>query len=353
MKPRHFLLIVITSTLLFGGCRPDDPDNKIVVTIKNPSEVLETGFTVNWDINQDAYDSLVIEVSFTDDFKEPVSHEVITEKGTYSRTISGLHGKTSYFYRVIAWSHNKSFSSATEDVMTGCASEKISFLTDDNFELSGTIYYLDNGRAKKPGIIFMHEWLYMSCNPEYYMTAHGWVSSSVMRELIASDYVCMFFYFRGHGDSQEFPVLNFPDNPAYLNRDLKAALSFIQNHERVYPDSIALIGASLGSRAATIGNCLDGVKTSVAVSYHYVFPIDYNCPGTRPGNILIIAGENEYIITWNGVVDFWAAEALALYNECTDPKRLYIVPEATEHGTNLLNYPKVNTEIIDWIKTHL
>ena len=350
MKPRHFLLIVITSTLLFGGCHPDDPDNKIVVTIKEPAEILETSFTVNWDINSDAYDSLVIEVSSEDDFKELVSHEVITEKGTHSGIVSGLHGKTNYYYRVVAWSHNESFPSFSEDVMTNCASKSVKFMTDDNLELAGTIYYLNNGRAKKPGIIFMHEFAYKSGNPEYFFVANGWGSSKVMDELLASDYVCMFFYFRGHGNSQDFDILKLPGNPAYLMSDLKAAINFIQNHERVYPDSIALIGASLGSQVAVMGNCLDGVKASVPVSYSQDIPYDYNCPGTKPGNILIIAGENEYVPGLTNVD--WAAEALALYNECNEPKKLYIVPEATEHGTNLLNYPKVSTEIIDWIKIH-
>jgi alpha/beta superfamily hydrolase len=350
MKQNLFLFFIFFTLLSYWGCEKDsDPD--LEVNIINPSEVLETGFTLNWEINSTEYDSLIIEVSYKFDFSELVVREVISEKAAYSQAINGLKGKTSYYCRIIAWSHNKSYTSDTMDVMTDCTSEGVRFMTSDNFELAGTVYYLDNGRPKKPGIIFMHEFAYKSGNPEYFYVANGWVSTRAMNELIASDYVCMFFYFRGHGDSQDFDILKLPDDPKYLNSDLKAALSFLQNHERVYADSIALIGASIGSRVAVMGNCLDGVITSVPVSYSHGWAYDYNCPGTKPGNILIIAGENEQVPTL-GSID-WAAEALAFYNECNEPKKLYIEPEATEHGTNLLNYPQVNTEIIDWIKTHL
>ena len=181
----------------------------------------------------------------------------------------------------------------------------------------------------------------------------GWRDSEVMDELIASDYVCMHFFFRGHYSSEDFDVMTFISGPEYANKDLKAAIQFLQNHESVIPDSIVLAGANIGADAAAMGHCLDGIVGSVVVSSLNLFPAFLNCPGEKPENILIIAGEKE-LTDFSFFADIdWAAEALDLYNHSDEPKKLIIVPNAEEHGTNLMKYPDVTAEIINWVKACL
>ena len=352
MKRNYYILFILITLLSYLGCEKDSGSPELEIKMNDPTEILETSFTASWEMNSTDFDSLIIEVSCTEDFNQLVSHKTITEKGKSSQVVDGLNGNTLHYYRMVVWkSAGIIYTTLPEKVSTICTIESIRFKTSDNYELVGSVSYLESGRTKKPGIIFMHEFAYKA---EFYVyEIQGWQDSEVMNEFIASDYVCMFFYFRGHGTSQDFDIYQLSPDPELLTRDLKAAIEYLQSHERVQPDSIALLGASMGSRVATLGNCLDGVKASVAVSYHQKIPFDYNCPGTKPKNILIIAGENEYV----SVLDLdnidWAAEALTLYNKCDEPKKLHIEPGAVEHGTNLLKYPDVNKEITDWIKAFL
>ena len=353
MKRNYFIFFILITLLSYLGCEKDSGSSKLEVTTKNPSDILETSFTANWEMNSNDYDSLIIEVSFNEDFNELVSCKTITEKGKNNQLVDGLNGKTMYHYRIVVWKAAEViYTTVPETVSTICTIESVRFKTSDNYELVGSVSYLKSGRSKKPGIIFLHEFGY---NAAFYVwEIKGWLDSEVMDEFIASDYVCMFFYFRGHGTSQDFDIYELGPDPELLTYDLKAAIEYLQSYERVQPDSIALLGASMGSRVATMGNCLNGVKVSVAVSYHQQTPFDYNCPGTKPRNILIIAGEDEDVpgaeILGIDNVD-WAGEAQVLYNKCTEPKKLYIETGAEEHGTNLLKYPDVNKEISTHCRT--
>ena len=359
MKKSIYSLFALIVILIFAGCEKDESSNpadsnNLSITLNDPSEISETSFVANWNIDAGDYDSLVVELSRTDS-ESDIFHRVdITDKNVNSQVFDGLNGKTKYFYRIVVWKSNQIINSTEfASLRTKCKEVTVNFETSDNYTLFGTVYYLENGKKKKPGIIFMHEWGYKDPQQMVHLPMDGWIDSEVMDELIASDYVCMHFYYRGHYKSESFDIVTFISGPEYLNNDLKAAVQFLQNLEYVISDSIILIGANIGADGSAMGNCLNGVVASVAVSSPGWFPTNVNCRDEKPKNILIIAGEKEAVPTaFNKNVD-WAAEALALYNNSDEPKKLIIVPNAEETGTNLMKYPDVVEEIVNWVKSYM
>ena len=311
----------------------------MTITPESATDVTETSFKVSWSINSFDINSLSIELSLKDTF-EPIEKvvEVVNTSQT-SQIIDQMKGATTYHYRVKASLNDGStVLSAGKSVTTSYKTESLTITTSDGINIAGKLKYLESQKDKRPGIIFMHElgvWV------------NNWQSADVVTSFIAQGYACLIIDFRGHGQSDDFPLPTTPSQvEEFINevtKDLSASIDFMQAHEIVNEDQLALIGGSLGGIMAIAGNGYDEVKATIALSapqigIYSIFP-DLNIKSA-----FFIAGELDVNQTAN-----FAEEAAALYEIAEEPKKLKILPGNSAHGTDLLISPGLNQEIIDWI----
>jgi dienelactone hydrolase len=339
MKSKRIICLALIFLFASGitSCKKDDSSEPALLSSIQSGEITETGFNIGWTVNSADVQEITIELSKSEGFEE--IEQVFEEPGQSTGiSIKGLRGATKYYYRIMARAGNgPAFQSATFNETTKYTSETIHITTPDDMTLSARLCYLSYVEDKKPGIIFMHE---------LGAFVNNWKSSECVTGLVAREYVCLILDFRGHGNSSPIDDLGtLIDDWSLVATDLTSAMGYLQEHDRVDGQNIALAGGSLGGIMALAGNGFEEVRCSVALSgarlgIYQLFPdlVMQNC--------LFIAGEND--ANENPNVDF-AEEAELMFNLTGDPKKLMIIDGSQLHGTDLLGHPNVTDEIISWI----
>jgi alpha-beta hydrolase superfamily lysophospholipase len=197
---------------------------------------------------------------------------------------------------------------------------------------------LESNAEIRPGIILMHE-LGVWVNP--------WIDSPLLKRLVSEGYVCLTYFFRGHGSSSSIDggMMSLFDDKSLIARDLDAAISFMNDNELVTRDNLGLIGASLGGIMALAGNGYEEVKTSVSLSA----PADgvYEIfPDMTLSSVFYLVGELDIRPEVNADLP---RDAQMLYNSTEAPKKLIIVEGTSDHGTALLSGEDLNISIQEWI----
>jgi alpha/beta superfamily hydrolase len=248
----------------------------------------------------------------------------------------GLKGATTYFYKVSLKNQGSTVvESDLKRVETSFKMESFNLITEDSYSLSAKLAYLESVSGKRPGIIMMHE---------FGVWVNPWPGSDLMKQLVADGYVCLTFFFRGHGTSTPVDdMMALINDKSILTRDLQAAIDYMNEHELV-SGTLGLIGGSMGAIMALAGNGHEKVLSSVALSPTSDGVFSF-FPNMTLSSVYYLVGEQDIHDQEGG--DF-PAETEALYNLTEEPRKLNIIPGTSDHGSNLLSRDSLNTSIEEW-----
>jgi dienelactone hydrolase len=322
-----------------GGGDPETPSLKIL----SPSNISETGFQVNWSLNTlIGFTSISVEVFGDKEMEIKVKYLESGDISTEYLLVSDLKGATQYYYRISMLNNGiPVFKSEIKKAETSFRMDNIDLVTEDNYTLSSKLTYLESVSGSRPGIILMHE---------FGVWVNPWIGSDLMKQLVAEGYVCLTFFFRGHGTSTPVDdLMALINDKSLLAKDLKAAIEYLNGHELVSTGELGLMGGSMGAIMALAGNGYEEVKTSVALSpgSDGVFVI---FPDMTLTSAYYLVGELD--IHDEPDVNF-PAETSTLYELTEEPRKLDIIPGTSDHGTNLLVRDSLNTSIREWILERL
>ncbi len=322
------------------GSEADTPEIKILA----PTMVSETEFQLNWSIvSPSGAQSVAVELSEDSEMTHITKYLDVGDISSDHVLVSNLKGATRYYYRITLLGNGVSlFKSEIASAETGFQADNVELITEDSYALSGKLAYLESVPGSRPGIIMMHE-LGVWVNP--------WIGSELMRQLVSEGYVCLTFFFRGHGTSDPVDdLMELVNDKSLIAKDLKAAIDYMEDNELVSSGELGLMGGSLGAIMALAGNGFDEVKTSVALSptRDGVFVI---FPEMTLSSVYYLVGEQDIHTELQGG-DF-PAETQALYDLTEEPRMLDIIEGTADHGTNLLSREELNTSIKEWILERL
>jgi len=339
-NPAYTLFVLILTT----GCDFFNITPEVSINFQDPTDVTESGFQVIWSINPSDYKSLVFDLALDPSFQYITASRHIYDSSINSVKFDSLRGATTYYYHItLVREPGNLLVSPTKSVETGYVQDQISFMTPDSAVLKGEVTYLGSMAGDRPGVIMMHE---------FGVALNGWLISDILKSLVADGYIALTFTNRGHGRSSPMGDANeLLTDPRFLSNDLKGAINFLKERENVQPDSLALLGSSMGASMAVAGNGFEEVITSIALSAYnnHIYSI---FPEMQLKSVLYIAGADDKTETPSGVVDY-PGDARALYAMTANPRKLLIIPSSSLHGTGLLESPQVNDEIINWIRLRL
>ena len=340
------LLILLSFLIVSSGCKDDEENQSQPVlpeiTLKDASEITETGFTISWSINRTDISNLKIDLCLKNDFIDLVKSVNVTNTSSQSKKIDGLHGATGYFICITAsFNDGKSATSNSKKVFTSYQSENAIAVTVDGLNIKGDLFYLNSNPEKSPAVILMG----------VFGLPNLWKGTDVFYKLLSAGYICYIFDFRGQGGSDAWPIIDIntlEELEEYANtharNDLYACYRYVMNHQKVDTTKIALMGGSLGANESKIGNKWPGVKASVGLSTSRL--------GIEEGlplhNVLFIVSDQDC----NSYLCF-EEEAIFLYNSSLEPKKLAPVVPGDYHGLELLGKENIDQEIIDWINNRM
>lgn len=342
MHLRQFSAILFLSLLFscdsgpVGGPEPSDPQP--VLKILSLTSVSETGFQINWSIeNPVGFQSIAVQLARNEDLSQSLSYDLIDDISTTELLVENLDGATRYFYKVYLLNNgNTVVESEVKTAETAYQNESIELTTEDDFTLRGSLAYLESVPGKRPGIIMMHE---------FGVWVNPWVGSELLKQLVADGYICLTFFFRGHGTSTPVDdLMDLLNNRSLIAEDLKTAVAHMNAHDKVTPGELGLVGGSMGATMALAGNGYEEVLTSVALSpvRDGVFLL---FPDMTLKSVYYLVGEMD--IAGNPPLDF-LVEAQNLYEITEEPRKLNNIPGTADHGTELLSRDSLNSSIESW-----
>lgn len=337
------LLVLLTNSCDTGGgsggeIGPDTP----VLKVLGPSELTETGFQLNWSItNAVGFETILILVAEDKEMTEIVRYVEEDDKLVQNVSLSGLDGASKYFYRISLMNQGNTVTeSEINTVETSYKLENVSLVTEDDYSLSAKLAYLESVSGTRPGIIMMHE---------FGVWVNPWIGADLTKQLVADGYVCLTFFFRGHGTSTPVDdLMDLINDKSLLTEDLWTAIDFMNGHDLV-SGKLGLIGGSMGAIMALAGNGYEEVLTSVALSptRDGVFLV---FPNMTLSSVYYLVGELD--IRDQQGADF-PAEANVLYDLTEEPRKLNIIPGTSDHGSNLLSRDSLNASIEEWFLQYL
>lgn len=190
-----------------------------MLKVLSPTNVSETGFQVNWYIeNPFGFQSISVQVATDEDMTNSVSYVHIDDVTADHLLLENLHGATPYYYKISLLNNGSAIvESAVKSAETSFAMKSIDLITEDGISLSGKLAYLESLPGKRPGIVFMHE-LGVWVNP--------WIGSALFRQLVSDGYICLTFFFRGHGTSTPVDdLMDLVNDKNLVAEDLHSALN--------------------------------------------------------------------------------------------------------------------------------
>jgi len=339
----HKLLYIVLLVFLASSCDTGGEGGgelgPVTPVLKNldPSAISETGFQLNWSITNPAgFNTIEILLSEDEEMTKIVKFMELNDISAQNVIFDGLKGATTYFYKVSLKNQGSTVvESDLKRVETSFKMESFNLITEDSYSLSAKFAYLESVSGSRPGIIMMHE---------FGVWVNPWVGSDLLKQLVADGYVCITFFFRGHGTSTPVDdMMALINDKSILTRDLQAAIDYMNEHELV-SGTLGLIGGSMGAIMALAGNGHEEVLSSVALSptRDGVFVI---FPNMTLSSVYYLVGEQDIRDQEGG--DF-PAETNALYSLTEEPRKLNIIPGTSDHGSNLLSRDSLNTSIEEW-----
>jgi len=333
------LLVFIASSCDTGGegggaeTGPDAPVLKVLA----PSVVTESGFQLNWSItNAVGFNTIEVLLAEDEEMTEIVRFIELNDISSQNEIFDGLKGATPYFYTITLKNQGSTvLESEVKRAETSFKMESFSLLTEDSYSLTAKLAYLESVSGSRPGIIMMHE---------FGVWVNPWVGADLTKQLVADGYVCLTFFFRGHATSTPVDdMMTLINDKSILTRDLQAAIDYMNEHELV-SGTLGLIGGSMGAIMALAGNGHEEVLSSVALSptSDGVFSI---FPNMTLSSVYYLVGELDVRDQQGG--DF-PAETEGLYNMTEEPRKLNIIPDTDDHGSNLLSRDSLNISIKEW-----
>ena len=324
-----------------GGDVTTDP--KPVLKILSPTNISEAGFQINWSIeNPIGFQSIFVQVATKEDMTNSVTYVQIDDISTDHLLVDNLDGATQYYYKVSLLNNGTAIvESDIKNAETAYKVESIELVTEDNYTLSGKLAYLESLTGKRPGIIMMHE---------FGVWVNPWIGSALLRQLVGEGYICMTFFFRGHGTSTPVDdLMELINNRSLIAEDLNTAIEFMNTNELVASGELGLIGGSMGATMALAGNGYEEVLTSVALSpaSNGVF---VSFPNMTLYSVYYLAGELD--IHEDPAIDF-PAEARTLFDITEEPRKIDVIPGTSDHGSNLLVRDSLNASIKNWYMERL
>jgi len=318
-----------------GGIEPG-PDTPVLKNLA-PSAISESGFQLNWSITNPAgFNTIEILLAEDEEMTKLVKFIELDDISAQHAIFDGLKGATQYFYIVTLKNQGSTvLESETKVAETGYILESIELVTKDDYTLSTKLAYLESVSGSRPGIIMMHE---------FGVWVNPWVGSDLLKNLVAEGYVCLTFFFRGHGTSTPVDdMMTLINDKSILTRDLQAAIDYMTEHELV-SGTLGLIGGSMGAIMALAGNGHEKVLSSVALSPTRDGVFSF-FPNMTLNSCYYLVGDQDIHSQEGG--DF-PAETEALYNLTEEPRKLSIIPETDDHGSNLLRRDSLNISIKEW-----
>lgn len=337
------ILYILLFLILINSCEnggggggefgPETPELKVLA----PSLLSETGFQLNWSIINPVGFNTIEVVLWEDEAMTKIVRAIeLDDISAQNTTFDGLKGAKAYYYKVSLKNQGSEvIESELKRVETTFRMDSFSLLTEDSYSLTTKLAYLESVSGSRPGIIMMHE---------FGVWANPWVDSELLKQLVAEGYVCLTFFFRGHGTSTPVDdLMDLINNKSLLTRDLQSAIDYMNAHELV-SGTLGLMGGSMGAILALAGNGYEEVLTSVALSptRDGVFLIHPNMTLT---SVYYLVGELDVRDQEGG--DF-PAETNALYDMTEEPRKLNIIPGTGDHGSSLLSRDSLNTSIRTW-----
>jgi hypothetical protein len=234
-----------------GEIGPDTP----ILKVLEPTAITETGFQLNWSIiNPVGFNTIEVLLAEDEEMTKIVRFIELNDISAQNAIFDGLKGATPYFYKVSLKNQGSTVvESDMKGVVTSFEMESFSLLTEDSYSLSAKLAYLESVSGKRPGIIMMHE-LGVWVNP--------WPGSDLLKQLVADGYVCLTFFFRGHGTSTPVDdLMTLVNDKSLVAKDLQAAIEYMNAHELV-SGTLGLIGGSMGAIMALAGNGYEEVLSS-------------------------------------------------------------------------------------------
>jgi len=190
--------------------------------------------------------------------------------------------------------------------------EKVSFITDDNLALSGTLF----GQGEI-AVILAHQGTQGTNQTSW---------RSFARSIAGKGFAALTFDFRGYGKSEG------PTRQSWLERDVRAAIAFL--HERGF-NRIACIGACMGGTAclrAAVDADLEGlVVIASPMSIGYPTRVLYEDLEALTMSKLYVCAENDRFPNM-------ARQIKNMYEHSSEPRQLKLFP-GTAHGTELFDTP--------------
>jgi dienelactone hydrolase len=342
MKPQMALASFLLLWLLVscdsgpgGGEFSQDPSPAL--TILSPTQLSETGFQVNWSIEDPfGFQSIAVQVATDEDLSNSVSYVQIDDISTDHLLLENLHGATKYYYKISLLNNGSAVvESDIKSAETAYKIVSIELHTEDDFTLAGKLAYLETLPGKRPGIILMHE---------YGVWVNPWVGSPLLRELVGEGYICLTFFFRGHGSSTPMDdLMELINDKSLLASDLQSAREFLNAHE-LSTGKLGLIGGSMGAIMALAGNGYEEVLSSVALSptRDGVFSIFSDM---TLKSVYYLVGELD--ISINPELEF-PAEAYALFDLTEEPRKIDLIPGTADHGSSLLERDSLVSSVEAW-----
>ena len=342
MKLSAFIPFILI--ILLNGCDKFNLTPEITINFQDPTNITESGFQISWSINSADYQSLTFILAEDPGFERVISSEEFRDRSVRSTAFESLRGADTYYYRIsLLKAPGSIYISQTKSIELPFVQEFVTIPTPDSASLKGSLYYRGALNEKRPAVILMHE---------FGIFVNGWINSDMLKALVAEGYICMIFSNRGHGQSSYIEnIQDLIDDPRYLANDLRGALAFISQNERVMADSICLMGASMGATASVRGNGDPAVRISVALSPANM-DIGYMFPEVPLQSILYIVGDQDIVNTGNEVIDF-PAHATYLYEITHNPRKLLVIENSKAHGTELLESTGVKDANLQWITTRM
>lgn len=177
------------------------------------------------------------------------------------------------------------------------ASTLVHFSTRDHIQLGGLFY----GKGGTTAII---------CSHELRGTKADWSDSAPW--FAARGFMVLAYDFRGNGNSQgQF-------NAGELDRDLLAAIAFVQSHGA---KQVILLGASMGADISLIVAAKTQVAGVITLSPEYLF-------GLSDNEIRAISAPKLFI---NSAGDSFADDTQQMFQNARPPKVLHLYP-GSAHG---------------------
>lgn len=337
-----YLLMVAVAGLVLTACPPADEDPEL--SLLDPTEVTENGFTVQWNILHATPAEVHLELCCAPDFNEIFKEAAIDDPSLTHYRFEGLHGATRYYFRMRVTTSDGDKLEKTGMFQTRYQSEKADVTTSDGLFIAGDLYYLSTNPPKSPAIILMG----------HFSISNMWKGEDLFLDLLASGYVCYIFNYRGHPGSDYwdiFPSVS-PDQELawmedfvkkYVSRDLDACYDHLKEHPLVDSTHIGLMGGSLGANMSMFANNWPGIKVSVGLCTSRLALDEVGVLH----NVLFVASEQDENKYYN-----YKIEAEYLYGVAEEPKEKIIVT-GEFHGIDMLVHPSLKGQILEWINARM